>query len=153
MDTRTASLVVIGAILGVGARCSEPEPRDGGYPRDGGHARDSGPQPDAGPIECLIEGGACTPVYEGAMCGPPFTGKPVDTVRRCIDYGRWITIGCHVPPGGGTLASTCYQYEGPSGSGVALMPTGGANLARTAITAAPCPDALRGEVSLYPPCE
>lgn len=143
MNTPTTSLVVLSAVLSLGARCSDPE------------ARDAGHQPDGGRIECLIEGDSCLPAFDGAACGPAFSGAQVDLSRHCIDtnYSHRITIGCQVPPGGGSPLLTCYQYDGPSGSGVAWMPSIPSLLARTTTILTRCPDALASDVASYPSCD
>lgn len=150
-------MVVMGALLSMGVRCSDPETQDGGYQSDGGSepVLDGGHEPDAGRIECLMEGDVCVPAFEGAACGPAFLGSYVDRARRCIDqnYAHRIAIGCLAPMYGGTDEITCYEYEGPSGSGVAMMPGAEGPLVRTAITATRCSLELYNEVQPYPPCE
>lgn len=143
MNIPRTSLAVLSAVLSMGAQCSESGTRDAGH------------QPDGGRVECLVDGDVCLPAFDGAACGPAFAGSPVDLSRRCIDttYSHRITIGCLTLVSGGSPILTCYQYDAPSGSGVAWMGAIAGPLARTAITATRCPDDLQNQVSSYPACE
>jgi len=160
MQSWTKLLLMTGALAAAGSSCSAPGLPDAGADAtgvpDAGGVTDAGVRHDAGPFDCLIVDGECAPAYEGAPCGPAFVGVPVDTARRCVDFSRRVTVGCYRPMWGMAIADACYTYDGPAGSGIAIMPGYPGPLASSPITAMPCSDALARVVSTFlygPPCE